>query len=111
MVALRHLEDFTLAGDGRGFCNRWLKKWFLSLLSAPWIRGTVWGEMIHWAWDCRGFCKRWQQKWFLFASSSWGYVGEDYLLAWGGRGFCKQWLTQWLISVTWKDLLVSCELA
>ena len=61
MVALRHSEDFTLAGDGRGFCNRWLKKWFLSLLSAPWIRGTVWGEMIHWAETMVPLC-RWLRR-------------------------------------------------
>ena len=35
MVALRHLDDFTLASDGSGFCNWWRKKWFLGLISAP----------------------------------------------------------------------------
>ena len=47
MVDLCHLEDFQLAWDGSGFCNRWLKKWFLGLISAPWIRGTGLGEIIN----------------------------------------------------------------
>jgi hypothetical protein len=47
MVDLCHLEDFELAWDGSGFCNRWLKKWFVSLSAAPWIRGTGLGEIIN----------------------------------------------------------------
>ena len=40
MVDLCHLEDFQLAWDGSGFCNRWLKKWFLGLITglrSSWI--------------------------------------------------------------------------
>ena len=47
MVDLCHLEDFELAWDGSGFCNRWLKKWLVSLSAAPWIRGTGLGEIIN----------------------------------------------------------------
>ena len=49
MVAVRHWDDFKLTWDGSKFYARWLKKWFSSLIIAPWIRGTVWGEMIYWA--------------------------------------------------------------
>ena len=46
MVDLCHVDDFALAWDGSGFCNRWLKKWFVSLSAAPWIRGRGLGEIL-----------------------------------------------------------------
>ena len=76
---------------GSWFCNMWLKKWFISVLSALWLNGTMGGKIMSW-FNSYGHDlthPRRSKCMVSAALASWIVLGSC---------FCNRWLKKWLQS-------------